>query len=140
MDFKEQVKRYMLTRNTFVNSCVINEPDKAEKVFGLLNADKLKPGETIGRQFERMYEIVTRTQAIQRQQDADEQKMNEWKQVKELDYKGKVTPQRIKELLDADLDAGKISEQEHEFGYKGLRILCDFYPERQETDDPDIPF
>ena len=135
----QQLFKYNFTGNTFVCDCAINKPEIAGKVFELMSRDKKKPGESDYMQFKRLYEIMTKEIARQTKAQVQVDDMERWKQEYKAQYKNPITPERIKAMLDEQLDKGEISEKQHEFGYKGLRWMWDFEPEQVEADN-DIPF
>ena len=137
-EFQNEIFKYKLNSNKFVADCCLNKPEIASKVFELMSRDKLKPVETTYMQFKRIHEIIVREEARKRKNEDYTEKVTAWKQAYQNDLQIRITPERIKQMLDDMLDRGEIDDKKHEYGYKGLAFLFGY----KVKDKPEvgIPF
>lgn len=139
-ELEKQIFKYNFLGNTFVCDCAINKPDIAGKVFELMAKDKRKPGESDYMQFKRLYEIMVKDIARNTKAQKQAEDSAQWKQEYKAQFRGAITPERVKQMLDEQLDKGEISERQHHFGYLGLKEIWGYVPEEAQELEESLPF
>ena len=127
MAIPKEIEQAMFKNNLvghpYVTNCAENRPELTARAFELMNTDRCKPAETKAAQFKRIYEIIYKNETRARNSQEQLSQTQAWKQAYKAQYKGAITPERIKEMLDEQLDRGEINDVAYENGMKGLELM-----------------
>jgi len=128
--------KHNLNGHPTICKLILSDQEVGRHVLEMMDKDKQRIAETKQAQFNRLWDVFKRQSNRKRKDEADSDKLEEWKQEYKAQYKNPITPERIKEMLDDMLDKGEISEKEHEYGTIGLKWMFDYEPAEEEVGVP----